>query len=67
VNAVLNEPGCGYRNTLRQSKFIVGGHRAKIGEFPWMVALSFRQKGIQFCGGSLIHADIVLTAAHCLF
>ncbi|KAG0413350.1 hypothetical protein HPB47_009502, partial [Ixodes persulcatus] len=66
VNAVLNEPGCGYRNTLRESKFIVGGHRAKIGEFPWMVALRYQRYGEQFCGGSLITADIVLTASHCL-
>ena len=48
---------------------IVGGQEATPGEWPWQVALV--QSGGdtylgQFCGGSLIAADWVLTAAHCV-
>ena len=49
---------------------IVGGTAASTGEYPWQVALvSASQSNVffgQFCGGSLIAKDWVLTAAHCL-
>ena len=50
---------------------IVGGTPATPGQFPYQVALVFRDApGIpvrgQFCGGSLIAPDTVLTASHCV-
>jgi trypsin len=43
---------------------IVGGTTASSGEFPYIVSLS-RSGGSHFCGGVLLNAYTVLTAAHC--
>jgi hypothetical protein len=43
---------------------IVGGDLAASGDFPFIVSLS-RKGGSHFCGGSLLNANTVLTAAHC--
>jgi secreted trypsin-like serine protease len=48
---------------------IMYGEDAGSGEYPWTVALVFAGSGEpvadQFCGGTLIDAGHVLTAAHC--
>lgn len=47
---------------------IIGGREADPGEWPWQVALIYAGGDLywdQFCGGSLIDAQWVLTAAHC--
>ena len=56
---------------MRSGNFtkIVGGTYANAGDAPWQVALT-RSTGsdvfsAQFCGGTLINSDWVLTAAHC--
>uniref|UniRef100_G1QFP2 Peptidase S1 domain-containing protein n=2 Tax=Myotis lucifugus TaxID=59463 RepID=G1QFP2_MYOLU len=49
---------------------IVGGHDAADGKWPWQVGLWFchpaSSEWILWCGGSLIHPQWVLTAAHCI-
>jgi len=42
---------------------IVGGTTAAAGDFPYIVSLS--HSGSHFCGGVLLNANTVLTAAHC--
>uniref|UniRef100_A0A8B9PUG7 Ovochymase 2 (gene/pseudogene) n=1 Tax=Apteryx owenii TaxID=8824 RepID=A0A8B9PUG7_APTOW len=43
---------------------IVGGNQVKRGSHPWQVSLKRRQK--HFCGGTLVSAQWVVTAAHCI-
>uniref|UniRef100_A0A0K8RIB5 Putative serine protease n=1 Tax=Ixodes ricinus TaxID=34613 RepID=A0A0K8RIB5_IXORI len=63
------DPDCG-RNVVRSlPRYIVGGWRAEIGDFPWQVLVAvrrFNMDKIVLCGGSIITPGTVLTAAHCL-
>lgn len=45
---------------------IVGGQTAEKGSWPWQAMLASRG-GSQFCGGSLVEENWVLTAAHCVY
>ncbi|XP_011693698.1 PREDICTED: chymotrypsin-1-like [Wasmannia auropunctata] len=44
--------------------FIVGGNYARPDQFPHQVSLQVN--GQQFCGGSIIDATHITTAAHCV-
>ncbi|GAA1272615.1 serine protease [Saccharothrix xinjiangensis] len=43
---------------------VVGGGRVSIADHPWVVYLT-DSSGRQFCGGTLVAPDKVVTAAHC--
>lgn len=45
---------------------IIGGEEATPGEFPFQVALVTAARRFQFCGGTFIDGDWVMTAAHCV-
>lgn len=43
---------------------IVGGNNTTASKYPWQVLITANDG--EFCGGSLIHPLIILTAAHCI-
>ena len=52
------------------SPLIVGGKPTTLSEWPFIVALIDKGQdpsNAQFCGGSLIQENVVLTAAHCVY
>nr|AID60330.1 stubble-5 [Nilaparvata lugens] len=67
--------GCGWRHTGGVRFRITGNvnNEAQFGEFPWMLALLVNNRidenttlKLFACGASLIHPQVVLTAAHCI-
>jgi len=56
------------RSEVQGTDYIMGGHEAEKHEFPFMAKLSmcFRNDGCYACGGSIISAGWILTAAHCV-
>ncbi|XP_067648125.1 ovochymase-2-like [Eurosta solidaginis] len=61
------EEGCGY--THNSYKKIVGGEVSKKGAWPWAVLLAYPDGSSSSpfkCGGALVTARHVVTAAHCM-
>jgi len=57
---------CGKRPLIEVANDkVVGGHQATAGDWPWMTGI--RRNGNFICGSSLIDANWVITAAHCVF
>ena len=72
--AALSAAGAGVaRAAPRPQPDIVGGGSTAIDQWPWQVAIARPPASggdgfdRQFCGGSLISATAVLTAAHCVY
>ncbi|XP_043513129.1 venom serine protease Bi-VSP-like [Frieseomelitta varia] len=68
VYGPLHPPYCGFSD-VEHTK-VVGGVQAKLGAWPWIAALGYRNnlnpsQPKWLCGGSLISARHILTAAHC--
>ncbi|OXA49728.1 Coagulation factor IX [Folsomia candida] len=51
------------RKNLTRSGRIVGGYKARKGEFPWVALLQF--DGALFCAGTILNENYILGAAHC--
>nr|XP_022305712.1 atrial natriuretic peptide-converting enzyme-like [Crassostrea virginica] len=57
---------CGVPSLVPQTEnMIINGKEAQNGEWPWQVSLQYSTYG-HICGGSIIHPNWVLTAAHCV-
>ncbi|XP_017040531.1 clotting factor G beta subunit [Drosophila ficusphila] len=64
--AQLLEPNCGLTGITNK---IMGGQNAEHGANPWMAYIYkiTKQNATEFvCGGTLIHKEFILTAAHCI-
>ena len=56
---------CG-RTEYDDSDYVIGGYKADEKRYPWMVYIKVNKNGVLFyCGGTLISARHILTAAHC--
>ncbi|XP_022233311.1 plasminogen [Drosophila obscura] len=65
-NELLNvQPECGVPRTAQNTlqKRIIGGRPAQFAEYPWQAHIRIAEYQ---CGGVLISANMVATAAHCI-
>ena len=65
----LAKPSCGRRKVLLPKPRIVGGRDAESGEFPWQISLRSKSStgsSRHICGGSILSANTVVTAGHCV-
>ena len=63
-NCIVITVTCGVRPSVSTPR-IVNGSEAPVNGWPWQ-AMLLSSSGRQFCGGSLIHPQWVLTATHCV-
>uniref|UniRef100_A0A672V5C0 Peptidase S1 domain-containing protein n=1 Tax=Strigops habroptila TaxID=2489341 RepID=A0A672V5C0_STRHB len=59
LSVLLFPPACGQRISGR----IIGGKETSVSKWPWQVSVQYGP--VHICGGTIIDAQWVLTAAHC--
>lgn len=69
VAGLFDGVAIGGKNESNPSNFaqdrVVGGQQASRNAYPFFSTVYLRGQSEFHCGGSLIHSDVVLTAAHC--
>ncbi|XP_061196066.1 neurotrypsin-like isoform X1 [Saccostrea echinata] len=63
-----NPEGCGVPKIEPKIRRIVGGHSSIRGNWPWIASIFLHIPPMsqeQFCAGSLVNDEWILTAAHC--
>ncbi|XP_056018025.1 neurotrypsin-like [Ostrea edulis] len=63
-----NPQGCGIPKAQSKNPRIVGGHASSRGKWPWLASIFLHIPPMsqqQFCAGSLVNDEWILTAAHC--
>jgi secreted trypsin-like serine protease len=46
-------------------QYILGGKYVNINDYPYQVAFRYKSRYLAFCGGSIVNAHWIVTAAHC--
>lgn len=65
VSLILVNSVSTHEHNINVNRRIIGGDRADHGQFPYQVVLRNDKSDFVFCGGTIIHKNFVLTAAHC--
>ena len=62
----ISQPFCGnrMRDEKARKRRIVNGETTTPGEHPWIVAIAYKKR--VGCGGTIMTANYVITAAHCV-
>eukprot|EP00118_Oscarella_pearsei_P019969 m.215040 g.215040 ORF g.215040 m.215040 type:complete len:832 (+) comp39821_c1_seq44:276-2771(+) len=50
---------------LSRQRRAVGGCRAPVGAWPWVVGIYLKKGSVFLCGGAIIGLNAIMTAAHC--